>query len=287
MVIAERNNQFEIALPAVRGHVYKAGSWLGETVIAPRAQLQLESVTPGTAGIYNKDFLIHVPPAYPLTAAERAATLIVPRPNEVLRLLRATDAGKLGGSAGPRQTLAEVVVLVYDFADEAALYLDRHYWQPAANGGAVSLHVIATSEVAEGAQHEQDTQAVLRRVFGSTVPGTVFPGIDYKKYNQGFPRPLTASWMDPTHPNFGDLNDPPVPAGAAALGRHAQGMHVVESNGDFAFALAELEHPASRAQRLLRLGRMHQQKRRIEGLWHRPDPLDGGDMSSCGPMSGN
>jgi hypothetical protein len=65
-------------------------------------------------------------------------------------------------------------------------------------------------------------------------------------------------------------------------------MHVIEGNlGDLAFALAEMEAPAARVQRLLRLGRMHQEKRRIEGIWHRPDPLDGGDMSSCGPMSGN
>jgi len=285
-VIAERKgtpgtpDTFEIALPTVPGHVYKAGDWLAETTIENGNTLELGGVTPGTASIYNTGFLVDVPKLYPVTTNKRAATLFVDRPNEVLGLLLARKSGRLKATpANPAtafQDLAEVLVLVYDFSDENQVLLKNHYWQPSATGGAISLHVIATSEVMEGKQHEDDTQQALQAVFQ-----TPFPGIEY---NPGPPKPLVASWVDPKHSDFGDLNDR---RGGANTRRQHHGEYVIEQNNLLAFARAELEHPASRAQRLNRLGRMYREKRRIEGLWHRPDPLDGADMSSCGSMSGN
>jgi hypothetical protein len=95
-----------------------------------------------------------------------------------------------------------------------------------------------------------------------------------------------ASWVDPSRPShFGKLNGI-APGTAGYANRRAAGAHVIEGVNEFAFALAELEHPASRLQRLNRLGRMHQEKRPIEGLWRHPDPLCPGDVSACGSVSG-
>jgi hypothetical protein len=275
MVIGEKNNQFEIAIPAVDGHVYKAGSWLAETPIAAGAVLTLTNVTAGAASIRPLDFLIDVPVTYPITQNGRAATLWVPKPKEVLGLLLAPSVGRLQGSTGPYQSLADVVVLVYDFADENQVYLDQHDWEPYSTGGAINLHVIATSEKMEGQFHEDQSQLALKRVYQN------FPGLDYVKQT---PKPQVASWVDPNSSSFGKLYDKRT---AGARPRRTEGMYVVEPTGELAFPLAALEHPSSRVQRLNRLGRMHMERRRIEGIWHYPDPVGSSDGSPCGPTSGN
>lgn len=262
VIVERKDKKLEIVLPRVQGHVFRAGSWLSETDIEPGNRIELLNVTEGSADIYKTGLLLDVPAPHNLTRRGRAATLVVPKPNEILCLLLAKEAGCLVGAAA-RQTLADVLVFVYQYNDENQVLLDGHYWQPSSTGDAISLHVISTSEVIEGEDHEIRTQRALRDVFKS------FPGTQYFQVAPG-------SWRDPQNAaRFGNLG----------AGRRVVDGRVVEPGNLFAFALAELEHPAPRLQRLNRLGRMHQEKRRIEGLWQRPDPLVS-EMSSCGSMTG-
>jgi hypothetical protein len=257
----------------VNGHVYKAGNWLAEMPIARDAQLTLTNVLGGTASVYRTGFMIDVP--FPVSQDGRFATINAPMPVRILGLTLEVDkanhvarwnAPQPAGVPSYYDSLAEVVVLVYGYADETQVLLNKHSWEPYSVHGGISLHVIATSEVLEGKQHEDDTDGALRTVFGPSYPGLT--------YTVTPPRPQASPWRDPVSQNFGDKQ-----------GLQERGGRLYESNGDLAFALAELEHPAPRAQRLERLGRMHRQGRRIESVWRRPDPLTGSCV--CGPVSGN
>jgi hypothetical protein len=254
-------------MPRVNGHTYKAGSWLAETPIERGSRIELQGVTGGTADIYQAPFLVHVPRPYTVTQRRRAATVIVPKPFRILGYLRATDPDYVVElqTASPLrfQSLAEALVLVYNYTDANQVLLDGHYWQPCTTPESISLHLDATSDVPEGAEHIADTEDALSEVFRR------YPGAQYKTRQ---PPP----WMDSKHPDFGELD-----------GRHESRGSVLEANGEFAFSLAELENPAARARRLERLGRMHRQMRRIDCLWNRPDPIcaDSGACDSwTGPM---
>jgi hypothetical protein len=258
------DGKIEIAMPRVRGHVYKAGSWLAETSIESGNTIELIGVTGGTApagDLYSATFLPIFPKRYPITKRRRAATVIVPRPVEILGLLRtqySDYALRLNSIPVVNYPLvSDVLVLVYTYDHANQVLLDGHYWQPCLTPDAISLHLIATSEVPESAQHVADTEDALSEVF------TDYPGCSYKRLN-------APPWMDSQHPRFG------LPSGFSD-----DGGYIIDSNRDFAFALAELESPQARARRLERLGRMHRERRRINCLWHRPDPLCA-DITACG-----
>ncbi|HEV2444602.1 MAG TPA: hypothetical protein VGS58_01715 [Candidatus Sulfopaludibacter sp.] len=270
VAVQKPGQPLEIALPRVKGHVYKAGNFLAETPIEPGATLTLQGVQAGNADIYKTGFLVNVPLPYRVTPNGRAATVMVPQPTEILGFRCAVDRTNYVARLKAPQpidfhALADVMVLAYTYANENEVLLDKHYWQPCVTRGAMSLHIIATSEAPESKQHEMDTGQALQQVYEN------FPGLEYPP-----PGALRAPWMDVRNPNFGDLK-----------GRFPRGGYIFENNGDFAFALAELEHPASRAQRLDRLGRMHRGNRRIESLWRRPDPLQDSMGGPCGSHSGN
>jgi hypothetical protein len=261
-VIAERpDGKLEIAMPRVNGHAYRAGSWLAETPIERGTRVELQGVTGGTANIYNTGFLANVPRPFTVTQRRRHATVIVPKPIEILGFLRAGDVELHTTPPLRSPTLAEMLVLVYDYADANQVLLQGHYWQPSTTPDSISLHLISTSEVPEGAQHIADTEDALSEVF------LHYPGMQYNV------RPGPA-WMDSKHPNFGNL-----------AGRRESRGSVLEPNDNFAFSLAELENPAARARRLERLGRMHRQMRRIDCLWNRPDPICA-DEGACTSVTG-
>jgi hypothetical protein len=259
-VIGERTDgKLEIVMPRVRGHVYKAGSWLAETPIERGDTLELLGVTGGTASIYQTGFLGTIPRPHTITRRRRACTVIVPKPTRILGLLRATDLNFVVrlNTAPPIlfRSLAEVLILVYTYTDAKRIILDGHRWQPCLTPSSISLHLISTSEVPEGKQHVADTEDALSEVFMN------YPGCTYTRSN-------APPWMDSKHPHFG-----------ATPGLSERGGYMIEANGDLAFALAELEDPPARAKRLERLGRMHREKRRVDCLWKRPDPLCADDTA--------
>jgi hypothetical protein len=159
--------------------------------------------------------------------------------------------------------VASVHVLVYDYLDENEVRLDNHSWEPYSNDGSISLHIISTSLVKEGQEHEEATEAVMHKVLQG------YPGLEFKKN----PRPLAAPWIDPLHPyyNRGAL----LPEGDHMLEPAARGGRPA-----FAFALAELEHPTARILRLERLGMIIRGQRSIAGLWQESDVL-GDRVCNC------
>ena len=271
-VVAERANDLLVVLPRVPGHVYKAGGWLAETHIAPRGALRLRGVEPGNATFSKTNFCVHLP-GTSLTSRKRAASLLLPRPKEILGLLLAENLPYVARTKRGSHTfdsLAGAPVLVYDYVDENEVLLDGHYWEPCPIAGSISLHIISTSEEAEGQEHEEETEDVLHRVLRD------YPGLEYWS-----PRPLAASWVDPLSPlkpSFGKLQTLNVQL-------RPQGEYVVETTtGNLAFALAELEYPTLRLARLARLGRKKRGGLPIESLWRDPDPIFE-RLSNCGTIT--
>jgi hypothetical protein len=256
---------FEIVLPQVPGHVQKAGSWLAETSIADKSVLHLRGVTGGNAN-FSPDNVIHLPNTS-LTSQKRAATLWLPKPQKILELLHAkvdppnpNDHVALASNGKTWSDLATIHVFIYEYPDDNQVFLEGHYWQPSPNGGAISLHIISTSEEPEGKEHENKTEDVLFQVLSG------YPGIQYNH------KWVPASWIDPSNRGkYGDLGQ-----------LKAQGEHCVEiaAPNAFAFSLAELEHPTLRMARLALLGRLHQSDRRIADVWGLPSPL-GDRTSNC------
>jgi hypothetical protein len=276
--VRQQGTDLEIVLPRVPGHVQKAGRWLAESDIAQNGVLELSGVETGNAP-FPWDGMLFLK-GTTLTTRKRAATLRLPRPEKVFGLLYAFPTlppypprqplpasedyvvrTKAGGTVF--KNVASVHVLVYDYRDENEVRLDGHSWEPDSNDGAISLHVISTSEEPEGQAHEDETENVMQQILQG------YPGLEFRKN----PRPLAAPWIDPHHPyyNAGTLRP--------------QGDHMFETatagaRPAFAFALAELEHPAARRLRLGRLGTMIRSQRPIGGLWRSPDVL-GDRVSNC------
>jgi len=272
-VVAERANDLLVVLPKVPGHVYKAGNWLAETQIAPAGVLRLRGVRPGNVAFSQTNFCIHLP-GTSLTRRKRAASLLLPRPKEILGLLLAENTpyvARTKSGALTFDSLATVPVLVYDYGDENEVLLEGHYWETSPIGASTSLHIISTSEEQEGQEHEEETEDVLHRVLRN------YPGVEYRSN----PRPLAAAWIDPLspmRPGFGKLQTPNVSL-------RVQGEHVIEgTTGKLAFALAELEYPTLRLARLARLGRLKRGKLPIGSLWRSPDPIFE-RLSNCGTIT--
>jgi len=276
-VVADRGTELLVVLPKVPGHVYKAGSWLAETDIAPGSKLRLLGVKAGNVTFAQKGFCIYLPDSS-LTTRKRAASLWLPRPKEILGLQLTQNTPYVARTkrSGPSgilmfNGLSSVNVLVYDYADENEVRLEGHYWETCSTGGSTSLHIISTSEEPEGQEHEGETDDVLNEVLRD------YPGIEFwagpRPLSAPFvalQRPMAAPWVDPlgsAGSPFGILRTPNVQL-------HPKGEHIVEVQGDkLAFALAELEHPTLRLLRLGRLGRLKRGKLPIENLWRDPDPI--------------
>jgi hypothetical protein len=253
-VVSERGPDLQIVLPDVPGHEQKAGAWLAETPIQKGSVMRLSGVNPGTKSVSQTDFSLNLT-GTAVTSQARAATLVLPRPKEILGLLLAQDQAQYVARTKDLKTvfhkLATVTVLSYDYPDENEVALEGHYWEPAATGGAVTLHIVSTSYEPEDQAHEDTTEDVMSQVLRG------YPGVEYRK-----PRPIAAPWIDPNDPNFGDTGS-----------LKASGEYLVQQGGGLAFPLPELEYPASQSLRLARLARLKQGARPIGGLWRDPDFL--------------
>jgi hypothetical protein len=278
--VHSRTSDFEVVLPNVPGHVQKAGSWLQETSIVPPGVLHLRGVRNGGAD-FSQQYVIHLPNAS-LTAQKRAATLSLPKPTAILSLLHAKAnppntnsyvAMALDGSQ-TWDELATVQVLIYDYDDENAVSLEGHYWEPALVGyapnlgGAISLHIISTSEAPEGKEHEDDTERVLKEVMNN------YPGITYSPPTPDLRRPLPVPWFDPSDPKIYGIS-------TSTVTLSQDGRYFFEVNPKrYAFCLAELEHPALRLARLGLMGHLYQRDRPLEDMWSIANPL-GDQTSNC------
>ena len=264
--------ELEVVLPSVPGHVYRAGTWLAEgdidISIAPRG-LRLHGVTQGgTSFSAARAFGIYLPRTT-LTYSGRAATLILPQPRAILSLLHVVDGDYVAHLKRGTQTfkdIAEIQVLVYDYADENEVFLDGHNWEPGPIGRAISLHIISTSLEPETQEHDLATEAALSVVLND------YPGLQFKND----PRPLVPPWIDPDHPDYG-LNQ------SGLQPYDSDRNYFIDANRNYAFAKAELEHPTLRFARMKRLARLFQGKQTIESLWTDPEPI-GDRIANCGSV---
>lgn len=274
-VIRDLGSQYEIVLPRVEGHVYRAGGWLMETDIAHRADLVLHGVGTGQASLANTWPAGGGAPlaakvirlgGRTVTSRRRAAVLTVPRPFGILSLLNAMPSPPEQFVAWSRSgaerygTLSDVLVFVYDYPSEKDLYLENHPWLPYAVNGSISLHFISTSPVAESKEHEVLTGDALSKLIRG------YPG--YR-----FARAMQPDWRYPQPPppfaQYGSLGD---------LKPSAEGF--IDPQGESAFLQAQLEQYAPRVQRLGLLGRLYQEGRPRGLAWTVPAPL-GMEMSNC------
>ena len=278
-VAREVGNNLEIVLPRVFDHVYKAGSWLAETPIESDRELKLIGVAPTGTDTFSErnrkakdafgtELMVSLPDCS-LTSKKkfRFATLTLPRPLRILQLLNVkpiADGNVVRRDDNAVQVekewkrIATVQVLIYDYPDENEVALDGHYWEPCTTDRAISLHIISTSEGPISLAHEDETSRVLRKVI------------------QGYPRliferPLFApAWVDTK--NLGDLGP--------SLKATGNQFITTATEQRFAFSQAELEYISARATRLGRLGRIKQQGRPLDAVWHEGDPLDD-RLSNC------
>lgn len=260
-VACDRGPYIQIVLPRVPGHCYRAGGWLSETLIAGDRILALKGATTDGKVSFSDpsiaDFMISLPDSS-VTDRARAATIILPRAQTIIPALVARhDPHVARTKDGSREfpKLATVQILVYTYTDENEVSLDGHYWEPAAIGGAITLHIISTSETPEGQAHEDMTDDIM----GEVLRG--YPGLVYFS-----PRPQVPPWLDPGDLGPLHISDQP------GLGQYAVSTDSA-GNEQLAFPLAELEHPTSRALRLSHLAHLEQSDRPIDSLWQDPDFL--------------
>ncbi|HEU4389431.1 MAG TPA: hypothetical protein VFV34_16625 [Blastocatellia bacterium] len=270
-VVAQRGSQLEVVLPRIPGHVYRAGNWLSEAEIGYRSVIRLRGVKRGTESFVQKSFVIHLPDCS-LTFRRRAATLWLPMPRDILglRRVRTTSGGFIVtriDTGGGQDEVAIVQVLIYDYDDENEVVLEGHpVWEPASLAGAISLHIISTSEALEGEEHERVTGDILGRVIRGY-------------HGFAFAKPTSPpDWRDTKNGDYGLMTD--AAGTVSPTGLKPSGEHIVTGDGKYAFAVAELEDFRPRITRIGRLGRLKQEKRPIEGLWDEPDPL-GEETSNC------
>lgn len=179
MAICEKGDKLLIFLPDVTDvHVFRAGSWLAETEIVPRAQPYcLTGVTPGNAGVDRATNLFLGDVDLPASAGATAhAVLELDRPREMrgIRTVEITPADDFEGRDLDRtkdsKRIATAQILVYDCPDLSRIALDRHDWTPLEQPGtgAVNLHVYAEEELPDEGTAEHALQAFADMVTGLT-----------------------------------------------------------------------------------------------------------------------
>lgn len=169
------NPGVDILLPEVPGHVYRAGTWLGETSIDPGAELTLGGVIPGQAIFERRKNLMLLPKkGEPKENTKRSsvkpyATIHVPRPRCIcsLRPVTLTLGEDLDGdfshvdvkvfSENGKVTQSTVQVLQYTVESEDQVALagkpSDHRWIPAFHNGVATLHVFAEPETTQPVDH--------------------------------------------------------------------------------------------------------------------------------------
>jgi hypothetical protein len=263
------NGSIKLFVPEIEGHVYKAGNWLAETSIAPNADIVLEGTADGTHPLnskLNSDLLLHAPGATiePQKTVKRAATFTLPsRPDDILYLVKSQNSNSnyLVRRQGAKLTaLASLLVFKYVCPDEARVQLQGHHWEPCSTDGSISLHIIAQSDMAMGAEHQSMVEASLQRM----VQG-------YPQY-QIYPGAITpANWMDAANQGLNLPLDRYIASGGRVFERTPAG-----TNGPFAFSLAELQNQLQRMTRFQMMGmytRLGLGSTPLEQFWTAADPL--------------
>jgi hypothetical protein len=234
-------------------HVYKAGTWFGETDLAEHADLRLggvrEEEEPGTETIKAKvNLVVQGPSVYrrPHESDMAYATLRLPFPREPIRSLRTLTLpqNSVGGpsigqmidfSEEREKPTATVQVLTYNFESDAQLQLGNHPWQPALEGDYVNLHVFSEPERSIGEDHVRHAFQAMMSLLGAKL-SLNRPADDY---------------------DISKLPDREIPEGVDRI---------------------ELQTLLERQRWLMALGRGIKEGRDVNGIWKEPIPFGGGGI---------
>ena len=196
MAICEDGDKLHVFLPNVTDvHVFRAGSWLGETELVAQDQpYELTGVKTGDAQ-FDRSLNVHLGQVQipPTSKNVTYAVLQLPRPKQINSIRTAdvhpaddfegADAGRVSGS----QRIATTQVLVYDFDDIETLALNGHNWTPTGSeSNVVNLHVFAEEELPD-----EGTIAHALAAFSEMVKGITGLDLRMKKAQQ-------AAGLDPT-----------------------------------------------------------------------------------------
>jgi hypothetical protein len=182
----EENQPIHVYLPNVPSHVFRAGNWLAETVIAPGIY-QLEGVKKGSIDLgLDKNNLIIAGGRAHAQGQPWYAKLILPQPKEYCTPRTApvdrklfTDPNGNPISALPpdmiyHDKMGTLTIFTYEFEKDEDLILSRvddsgrpHSWEAAFSGEppTVNLHVFAAHEVEEGLEEPESAFTFTMKLF--------------------------------------------------------------------------------------------------------------------------
>jgi hypothetical protein len=273
-------DHIDVLVPQVEEHVYRVGSWLGETeLICDDHASAMDQSKPMDSGGHNHNGGNGGPDRYQLEGVKGGSAMTLPPENNLMvsaRLKQDVDsllyarirvplpdqirtprrALLPNGDFDPKEGLPKdyqgklgtIQIFTYNFPDDSALRFYCHpghaLWEPAFAGGAVTLHIFAAPEHFHlmPATKGRATSHV-QNAFASCA--ALFQ--DFKVEMRQLPEK-----------NEFDKNDLPEKA-------------VPE----------ETEDLAPRIRRLSQLGRMRKDNRDLNLLWYASEALDG-DPDACG-----
>jgi hypothetical protein len=144
------------AIPKLKEHAYRAGSWLAETELRS-GSYELKGVTASNVLKFErkKNLLVNFEARQLSTKPVPYATLRFPYPKQITSL-REVDTRREFFTHNEDlvenpQHMATLQVLTYDIDDENRLALkadigDGHYWEPAFIGDHINLHIFSSEE---------------------------------------------------------------------------------------------------------------------------------------------
>ena len=259
----ENDRNIDVLIPHVEDHVYRVGSWLGETELMCQEGhhddavelYELKGVERGFAGTlplqHNLMFRQKQLPSD--VDALLYAKIRVPFPESIATPRRALlpsnsyrDPQSVLKEIGYLGQIGSIQIFTYRFQSDNELSLTCHpshpLWEPAFAGGAISLHIFAAPEHFYMPPNGPQPVSHVRNAFKQCMEVL---GLDLEMNDL---------------PEKNEFDERDVPEGAVP---------------------EETEDLAPRVRRLSQLGRMRKDNRDLNQLWYSSEALDG-DPDACG-----
>jgi hypothetical protein len=165
------DSSVDALIPTDTDHAIRAGNWLGETQLAPGEYfLRVDAAPAPVARKYPEHNLIIDRPRRAGMRADGKGDLYaivhLPRPRKIASLNRANlkfnqnFAGRFftdGFLNQPQaKEIATLQVFTYDVANDAAVVLEGHFWEPAFTGDSrtINLHIFSAHETEPAVGHD-------------------------------------------------------------------------------------------------------------------------------------
>jgi hypothetical protein len=250
----QQQDSIRAVIPKIGHHVYRAGTWLGETDLQA-GSYQLQGVLPGNNTFDRARNLILASAACQADRELTYATLILPRPDSIASLrLAKIPLDSFDNTAGlalnkEGEQVATLQVFTYRLGDANKLLLgavpegkngqvasDGHYWEPVFSGDTINLHIFSAEDHCERPSHVAEDFQTCMTLLGSKLK------------------------LKRAQPAGGISADETLPAGVIA---------------------EETEDLAPRTRRMARLGRLLRENGDLNQAWYKNDALDD-EPPACG-----